>query len=158
MLSFAGPHKLISRKRFHVQQRSIHPWKALGKAGDIGYFNFQSVPFSILKNVENGTEKIACSVFRIFTHEKWNGPEIKVACVTRLFETRLGIYRSPLYVKVFSRYKRKTKAFHFPRGSFSAYISKELTRRVDIDISPNASWSGGWHKLLWFPVRSIFHG
>ena len=80
-----------------------------------------------------------CSVFHVFKDGKWNRLEIKVAYVTRLFETRLGIYRSPLYVKVFSRYKRKTKAFHFLRGSFSAYISKELSRTVDIDIFPNAA-------------------
>ena len=80
-----------------------------------------------------------CSVFHVFKDEKWNGLEVKAAHVARLFKTRLGIYRSPLYVKAFLRYKRKTKAFHFLRGSFSAYISKTLTRKVDIDISPNAS-------------------
>ena len=53
---------LISRKRFHVQRRSIYPWKAIGKAGDIGWFNFQSVSFSTVKNVKNETCKF--SMFR----------------------------------------------------------------------------------------------
>ena len=48
---------LISRKRFHVQRRSIYPWKALEKAGDIGWFDFQSIPFFTVKHVENGTSK-----------------------------------------------------------------------------------------------------
>ena len=52
---------LISRERFHVQRRSIYPWKAIEKAGDIGWFNFQSVSFSIIQNVENET----CTVFYV---------------------------------------------------------------------------------------------
>ena len=48
------------------------------------------------------------SVFHVFNGEKWNGPEIEVAYDTRLFKTQKMIYRSPLYVKAFSRYKRKT--------------------------------------------------
>ena len=52
---------LISRERFHVQRRSIYPWKAIEKAGDIGWFNFQSVSFSIIQNVENKT----CRVFYV---------------------------------------------------------------------------------------------
>ena len=77
--------------------------------------------------------------FRLFHDGKWNEPENFLAYVTLLFKAQLTIYRLLLYVKMDTRYKRKTKAFHFPRGSFSAYISKELTRTVDIDISPNAS-------------------
>ena len=84
-------------------------------------------------------QRFLCSVFHVFKDGKWNRLEIKVAYVSRLFETRLRIYRSPLYVKAFLRYKRKTKAFHFPRVSFAAYISKTLSRTVEIDISPNAS-------------------
>ena len=57
LLLRSGGCPLISRKRFHVQRRSIYPQTRLEKAGDIGYFNFQSVPFFILKNVENGTQK-----------------------------------------------------------------------------------------------------
>ena len=49
---------LISRKRFHIQRRSIHPWKAIKKAGDIGWFDFQSVPLFTVENVKNGTCKI----------------------------------------------------------------------------------------------------
>ena len=88
-------------------------------------------------------QRFLCSVFHAVKDGKWNGLEIKVAYVTRLFETRLGIYRFPLYVKAFSRYKRKTKAFLFPRGSFSAYISKTLSLTAEIDISPDASRKGG---------------
>ena len=56
---------LISRKRFHVQWRSIYHWKAIEKAGDIGWFDFQSIPLSTVKNVKNGT----CKIFyvRFFT-------------------------------------------------------------------------------------------
>ena len=46
---------LIYQKWFHVQRRSIYPWKTIEKASDIGWFNFHSVPFSRDKNVENGT-------------------------------------------------------------------------------------------------------
>ena len=84
-----------------------------------------------------------CFVFHVSKYGKWNGLEIKVAYVTRLFKTRLGIYRSPLYVKAFSRYKRKTKAFHFPRSSFSAYISETVSRTAEIDISLDASQKSG---------------
>ena len=52
---------LISRKCFHVQWRSIYPCKAIEKVGDIGWLNFQSVPFSRVKDVENGT----CKVFYV---------------------------------------------------------------------------------------------
>ena len=68
-----------------------------------------------------------CFVFHVSKYGKRNGLEIKVAYVTRLFETRLGIYRFPLYVKAFSRYKRKTKAFHFIRGRLSTCILKTLS-------------------------------
>ena len=57
---------LISRKRFHVQRRYIYPWKAYGKAGDIGWLNFRSVPFSTVKNVENGTCKVFYVPFSTF--------------------------------------------------------------------------------------------
>ena len=53
--------------------------------------------------------------FRVFIHEKWNEPEIKVAYVIRRYKARLGMYRSPLYVKAFSRYKQKTK--HVENGN-----------------------------------------
>ena len=42
---------LISGERFHVQQSSTYPQKAIEKAGDIGWFDFQSVPFFMVKNV-----------------------------------------------------------------------------------------------------------
>ena len=63
---------LISQKRFHVQRGLIYPQTCLGKAGDIGYFNFQSVPFSILKNVENGTWIWYDFSFRWFFHGRHN--------------------------------------------------------------------------------------
>ena len=84
-----------------------------------------------------------CSVFHVVKDGKWNGLEIKVAYVTRHSESFSGIYRAPLRMKAFPRYKRKTKAFHFPRGSFSAYISKTLSRTAKIDISLKSSRKSG---------------
>ena len=57
---------LLSLKRFHVQRRSIYPWKAYEKAGDIGWFDFQSVPLFTVKNVRNGTCKVFYVPFSTF--------------------------------------------------------------------------------------------
>ena len=62
---------------------------------------------------------LLCYVFNVFHGEKWNKPDNFQAYDTLLFKARLTMYRSLLYVKMNARYKRKTKAFHFPRGSFS---------------------------------------
>ena len=91
---FGFPH--IFRKCCHVQRRSIYLWKALDKAGDIGWFYFKYVPFSRVKCVENGTENSVCSVFHVFNDGKWNGLEIKPAYATRLFNSFPGIYRPQL--------------------------------------------------------------
>ena len=40
---------------FHLQRRSIYHWKALKQAGAISEVAVQSVPFSTVKHVENGT-------------------------------------------------------------------------------------------------------
>ena len=56
-------------------------------------------------------------------------------------------------MKAFSRNKRKTKAFHFPRGSFSAYISKTLSRSVEIDITPARPEAAG--GIGYFDFRSV---
>ena len=79
-------------------------------------------------------QSFLCSVFHVFNPEKWNGLEIKPAYVVRPFNTFPEIYRFPLYVKAFLRYKRKTKVFHFPCVLFSAYISRTLSRTVEVDI------------------------
>ena len=58
-----------------------------------------------------------------------NGLEIKPAYATRHFILRKMIYRSPLYVKPFSRYKGKFKAslvFHFPRVHIFPYNWRTL--------------------------------
>ena len=57
---------LISRECFHVQRRSIYPWRAIEKAGDIGWIIFKSVPFSTVKSVENGTCKVFYVPFSTF--------------------------------------------------------------------------------------------
>ena len=62
------------------------------------------VPFSTFFTIENGTKILAYDTF--------------------LFKAHLMIYRSPLYAKMDSTLKWKIKAFHFPRGPFSAYISR----------------------------------
>ena len=49
-----------------------------------------------------------CSVFHVFHDGKWIGKENFLAYVNLLFEARLTIYRSSLYVKMDARYKRKT--------------------------------------------------
>ena len=82
-----------------------------------------------------------CSVFHIFHGGKWSGPEICQAYDTLLFEAHLTIYRSPLYVKMGARYKRKAIAFHFPRGPLFANISRPFSHRVadyiSLDVSLN---------------------
>ena len=84
---------LISRERFHVQRRSTYPWKAIVKAGDIDWFNFQSVSFFTVKNVKKrNRQSFLCSVFHVFIPGKWNGLEIKPAYVTRLFNSFPRIY------------------------------------------------------------------
>ena len=90
--------------------------------------------------------------FPRFHNGKWNGPEIFLAYDTPLFNTRLTIY-----VKMDATYKRKTKAFHFPRGSFFAYISRPFSRTASSDISLDVSRTGERHRLENFPLRSIFH-
>ena len=67
---------LISRVYFNVQRRSIYPYKAIEKAGDIGWFNFQSVPFFRVKNVENGTEKTLHVPFSLLLTKK-KGTDLK---------------------------------------------------------------------------------
>ena len=62
-----------------------------------------------------------------------------------------------LVAEMNARYKRKTKAFHIPRGSFFAYIPRSFSRTVASNISLDASWNGEWHRLENFPVRSISH-
>ena len=57
---------LISRERFHAQQRSIYPWKAIEKVSDIGWFNLQSNPFSLVKSVKNETCKVFYVPFSTF--------------------------------------------------------------------------------------------
>ena len=102
-------------------------------------------------------QSVLGSVFHVFNGGKRNGLEIKPAYVTRLFETRLTTYCSLLYVKMDARYKLKTKAFHFPRGPFSAYISRPFSRTATNDISLDASWKGEWHRLDCHPICSSFH-
>ena len=112
---------LISQKRFHVQWRSIYPQTRLGKAVDIGYFNFRSVPFSMDKNAKNGTCNVFyvsfscwsrlysslgpfspelrahCEASHVIYHGKWDRLEIKPAYVSRCLNTFPGM-------KAFSRY------------------------------------------------------
>ena len=47
--------------------------------------------------------------FPRFSGGKWNGLESGLAYVTRLSKTFSGIYRSPLHMKAFSRFKWKTE-------------------------------------------------
>ena len=68
---------LISRKRFHVQRRSIYPQTRLEKAGDIGYFNFRSVPFSMDKNAKNGARNVVYVPFSTFLRME-NGTDWKL--------------------------------------------------------------------------------
>ena len=106
---------LISRKRFHVQRRSIYSWKAIEKAGDrLVLFSIRSI-FPGWKRGKRNIEDFACSVFHDFSRGKWNGLEIKPAYVARLFNSFLEIHRSLLYVKAFPKYKRKTK--HVENGT-----------------------------------------
>ena len=73
-------------------------------------------------------------------HKKWNGLKRKLVYVTRRFNTLSEKYQSPLYIQVFSRYKRKTRVFHFPltsRERFhvlwrSIYLQKRLEMAGDI--------------------------
>ena len=54
-----------------------------------------------------------CSVFHVFNGGKWNGLDSYLAYVTRCSESFQRIYRSPLQMTTFLRYKWKTKVFHF---------------------------------------------
>ena len=75
------------------------------------------------------------SVFHVFHHGKWNGLENDLADVTRHFKTFLEIYQSPLCIKAFWSYKRRTK--HVENGTLSsfAYISRTLSRTEKTDTS-----------------------
>ena len=139
---------LMSRERFDLQRCAIYHFSRLKKASVIGQFIFQSISFFTVKNAENETHSFLSSVFHVFNGEKWNGPEIKVAYDTRLSKTRKMIYRSPLYVKAFSRCKRTTN--HVENGTlrFFTYISRTLWRTAVSDISLFASWKGECHRLL----------
>ena len=94
-----------------------------------------------------------CSVFHVFKIGKWNGLEINVAYVTRLFKTRLGIYGFPLYVKAFLRYKRKTKVsiFHVVRFPLISQKRFHVQRR---SIYPQTRL-GKAGNIGWFNIQSV---
>ena len=94
-------------------------------------------------------------VFHVLSRGNWNRLENDLAYDAHLSETLLEIYWSPLYAKALLRYKRTTEVFHFPRDPLFVYISEALWRRVEINISLEASRKGGWHRLGHFPIRSI---
>ena len=58
-------------------------------------------------------------IFHVFNYGKWNELDSGLAYATRHSETLSEIYRSPLYMKAFSKYKREIKVFQFPRVLFS---------------------------------------
>ena len=93
----------------------------------------------------------------MFNGGKWNGLDSNLAFVIRRSESFSGIYRSPLHVKAFARYKWNTKVFHFPRVSSLPHNSQTLSCTAEINISLKSSWNGGWHRLGCYPIRSIFH-
>ena len=76
---------LISREPFNVQLRTLYPLKRLDVTDDIGQENFRTIPFAIVKNVENGTSKNQRE--KVFHNGKCVGPENFLAYVTRHLET-----------------------------------------------------------------------
>ena len=122
------------------------------------WYRLENFPIrSIFHREKRGKRNIQNFTRTVFHVGKWNGTENLLAYVTVIFKTRLTIYRSPLYVNMDARYKRKTD--HVENGTlwFIAYISHPFSHTEESNISLDASWKGECHRLENFPVRSIFH-
>ena len=82
----------ISRKFFDVQRKSSYRWKDIETAGDLRWFIFQYVPFSISKIRGKRNKETVRYVNDQLDDKNHNGFEFNSANVIHRFKTLPGVY------------------------------------------------------------------